>query len=67
MDDDNRHIIIDCPTCKRTIWAESVCHHGQPPTTPNKDAPKEVRTKRSGGLKRRKYDEDDRLGVEVDD
>lgn len=27
----NGPLIIDCPVCKRTIWAHATCWHGQPP------------------------------------
>lgn len=62
---DDRHIVVDCPQCHRTIWAGSKCHHGQPITSPSKDAPKEDVRTRSGGLKRRKGD--DMHGTLTDD
>ena len=33
-------IVVDCPECRRTIWANTVCTHGTVPP-PSKDAPKE--------------------------
>lgn len=33
-------LIIDCPVCYRTIWANSTCHHGRiPPPDDEKPAP----------------------------
>jgi hypothetical protein len=34
-------IVIDCPTCHRTIWDGATCHHGAVPLEPtgnNEDA-----------------------------
>lgn len=54
-------IVINCPVCHRTIWANTVCPHGTVPP-PSKDAPREKdvppppgyrpkgRDKRRGGL-----------------
>lgn len=28
---DETRIVVDCPVCKRTIWANSTCHHGKVP------------------------------------
>ena len=28
---DSQSAVIDCPVCKRTMWANSTCHHGQVP------------------------------------
>jgi len=64
--DDERHIVINCPQCYRVIWAGSKCHHGQPIIDKNKDAPKENARTRSGGLRRRRDDEEPH-GAEVDD
>lgn len=22
-------LVVDCPVCRRTVWANSVCHHGE--------------------------------------
>lgn len=33
-------IVVDCPTCRRVIWAGTACAHGAVPP-PGKDAPKE--------------------------
>lgn len=29
---DDRHIVIDCETCHRTIWSGTKCLHGQIPS-----------------------------------
>lgn len=31
VDADDRHIVIDCAVCHRTIWAGTKCLHGQIP------------------------------------
>lgn len=31
MDVDDSRIVVNCPTCKRTIWANATCLHGDPP------------------------------------
>lgn len=23
-------IVVDCPKCHRTVWAGTLCHHGEP-------------------------------------
>ena len=39
---DSVRIVVNCPVCSRTVWANSVCHHGDvPPPKPGDDVPKE--------------------------
>lgn len=53
---DERHIVVDCEICHRTIWAGSICRHGKcppPKSEPKDEAPREpYRPKRPlrGGL-----------------
>jgi hypothetical protein len=52
-------IVVDCPVCNRTIWANTRCYHGQVPLGPIRvdknpsdaelvepDGPREKRVKR---------------------
>ena len=41
MTEDECRIVVDCPVCKRTMWAGTRCTHGQIPP-PSKEAPKET-------------------------
>lgn len=58
MDEKATGIVIDCPKCKRTIWAGATCYHGFTPLTPEEEKPlrdREVdayKTDLDGGLKR---------------
>lgn len=36
--DNDRRLVIDCPTCKRTIWNGSTCSHGAVPVPTKQDA-----------------------------
>jgi hypothetical protein len=31
MNADQQRIVVDCPVCRRTVWAGSVCLHGAVP------------------------------------
>ncbi len=34
---DQQRIVVDCPVCRRTVWANATCLHGAVPP-PKKDA-----------------------------
>lgn len=33
-------LVVNCPECHRTIWANSVCHHGKVPDPDDQPEPK---------------------------
>jgi hypothetical protein len=46
----DRRIVTDCPVCKRTVWFNSVCHHGKIPP-PKGDGAEKVSPKPGTGYK----------------
>ena len=51
---DNGPTVVNCPTCSRTIWAGSVCHHGKMPAPKDFEEEEAVDDGRNKGKDRRK-------------